>query len=61
MNWKSLFDAEMYRVLAVTGLGGLSGRLAAITLGDVAAFLGCVYVIIRIIKQIRDWKKPDSE
>lgn len=59
---KEFFDGDTCKVL---GAGLTGGTFTNMSPDKQAAFfvgvMTCVYIGIKIVKQIRDWNKPDKE
>jgi hypothetical protein len=59
---KEFFDGECCRVLGVGGIGGTwSGLSADKQMGIAVGLVTVIYIVIKIVKQLRDWKRPDKD
>jgi hypothetical protein len=50
-------DAVKTKVDVAVGGSSILGYFKAIPWPEIAAFLACVYTVLRIVEVVRDWKK----
>lgn len=55
---QSFFDRETQSVI---GMGTIGTIVGSITLSGIVAVLTGLYVLVKLIKQLRDWKRPDKD